>query len=165
MLIAAGRLGFIPTKRTAQRPVPGLAHPVIANEQNVLVLRRLEEKLLFDAVVNDRCMDPSPLQIPLHGIAVGVHIRQQQAALPGDNRLFGLGIGLQRCPGQQAHRVRERHFLYLYQIVQRIPTADPAGKPMPFAVGYLQTVVFPGAVGIAGNVHQLAGFIRSQIAQ
>ena len=82
MLVAAGGFGFVPAERTAQRPVSRFAHPVIAHKQGVLVLRRLEKKLLFDAIINDSCMDPSPLQIPLHGIAVGVHIRQQQAVLP-----------------------------------------------------------------------------------
>ena len=165
MFVAAGGLGFEPAEGASQRPVVGLAHPVIAHKQGVFILTGLKQQLLFDAVVDDLRMDPAPLQIRFHRITAAVHIRQQQAALFGHHRRFWGRVGPQRRAGQLAHGLREGHLLDLHQIIQRIPSADASGEPMPFPIGDFQTVMLPGAIGAAGDMDQLAGLIGLQIAQ
>ena len=70
-----------------------------------------------------------------------------------------------RPAGDGFHGLQSGIAIDLYKIVQRTVTADPTGKPAPFAVGNPQSVMGFGAVDIAGHMGQLLGFAGLQVGE
>ena len=106
----------------------------------------------LDTVVDQIIVDATPMEIADNVGGTPAGLRQQQ--FPGfpflrwdfrcarlENRLSHKGL----------HRLGKRKALDFDQIVQSCLAADPTGKPVPFAVTNLQTVMLSGAVGLQGG--------------
>ena len=67
--------------------------------------------------------------------------------------------------GNGLHSLHKRAALDFDEVVQRTVTADPTGKPAPFAVGNPQAVMGFSAVDVAGHMDQLLGFTGLQVGE
>ena len=110
----------------------------------------------LDAEVQHLHGNPTAFEVVQHSLVVWGGRRQKQVLrffFPWNGRKGRRRGG--SPAGNGLHCLHERTALDFDEVVQRAVTADPTGKPAPFAIGNTQAVVFPGAVDIAGNMDKL----------
>ena len=158
---------------------PGFANPPQAAEPCLAILVKAHKNhvavALVPALINPPGLDAVVQYLPVnaparkileHGPVIRGGRRQKQVL--GLFLLWGGRTGRRR-DGRPAddglHGLHKRAALDFDKIVQRAVSADPTGKPAPFAVGNPQAVMFPGTVDIAGNVDKLLRLAGLQVSE
>ena len=119
MLIAADQFAFVAADSAAQSAISRFAVLVVPYEHRIVVICRLKEQLVIQAITDNNRVNSSALQVFLHAVRCFGQLRHQQIrmlsfllaiengrlfCLPSENNFYGL---------------RERDALHLDEIVQR----------------------------------------------
>ena len=124
VLVAAGQLALIAADGAAQSAISCLAVLVVPYEHRIVVICRLKEQLVIQAITDNNRVNSSALQVFLHAVRCFGQLRHQQFRVFSfllaieNGRLFCLPSENDLCC------LRERDALHLDEIVQRRSAAN-----------------------------------------
>ena len=117
--VAAGQFAFVAADSAAQSAISRFAVLVVPYEHRIVVICRLKEQLVIQAITDNNRVNSSALQVFLHAVRCFRQLRHQQFRVLSflltieNGRLFCLPSENDFCC------LRERDALHLDEIVQR----------------------------------------------
>ena len=158
---------------------PSLAYPAQASEPRLAIFIKAHKNHVavslvpalinppgLNTVVQNLLVNAPSLEIVHHRLIVRGSLGQKQVLGLFPFRRWHKGRRRDGRPaGDGFHGLQKGIAIDLDEIVQSTVTADPTGKPAPFAVRDTQAVVGLGAVDVAGYMNQLLGFAGLQLGE